>query len=96
MASPKRQRQRQNRQARIDARQPVPTVTDADLERLVGPLTVRTDCEHASTRTTSDGIGLTRCAAGASVAGGCPVDCPRFERRDAGGLGLGWHGTAGG
>jgi hypothetical protein len=90
MGSAKRKRQRANRQAKAEAAQPVPEVTDADLDRLLGAdLTVRPDCEHASTRTTTDGPVLTRCAVGAAVAGGCPRDCASFERRRLGGLGLG-------
>ena len=66
----------------------MPALTDADFEELLTDVTVRADCEHASTRTTSDGPVLLRCAVGASVAGGCPVDCARFEKRRVGGLGL--------
>ena len=89
MSSAKRQRQRANRQARAEAAQPIPEITDADLDALLAESTVRADCEHASTRTTQDGLFLTRCAVGAAVAGGCPADCGRFERRRVGGLGLG-------
>ena len=89
MGSAKRKRQRANRQARAEADQPVPAVTDADLDQLLVDLTVRADCRHASTRTTTDGLVLTRCAVGAAVAGGCPVDCGSFEKRRVGGLGLG-------
>lgn len=95
MPSRKRQRQRENRRAGLEARQAVPPVTDADLERLLRPLTVRSDCRHASTRTTRDGIVLTRCAVGAAVGGGCPEACTSFEARDVGGLGLGLPGGAG-
>lgn len=89
MASAKRRRQRENREARAEADHPVPAVTDADLEHLLAGVTVRADCEHASTRTTTDGLFLTRCARDVSVAGGCPGDCGSFERRRVGGLGAG-------
>lgn len=89
MSTAKRKRQRANRQARVEAEQPIPTITDADLDLLLGEATVRTDCEHASTRTTADGPVLIRCAVGAAVAGGCPRDCGRFEKRRVGGVGLG-------
>ena len=88
MSRAKRQRQKANRQARREAALPTPSLTDADLDGLLTDVTVRADCEHASTRTTSDGPVLLRCAVGASVAGGCPVDCARFEKRRVGGLGL--------
>jgi hypothetical protein len=88
MSSAKRKRQRANRQARLEAAQPVPPITDADLDQLLTEVTVRGDCEHASTRTTIDGPVLTRCAVDASVAGGCPHGCPRFEKRGIGGIGL--------
>lgn len=88
MSRAKRRRQKANRQAQADASQAIPELTDADLAGLLTDVTVRTDCEHASTRTTSDGPVLVRCAVGASVAGGCPHDCPSFEKRRAGGLGL--------
>ena len=84
----KRKRQKANRQARAEADQPIPAITDADLDRLLSDVTVRADCENASTRTTADGPVLIRCAVGASVAGGCPHDCARFEKRRVGGLGL--------
>ncbi|HWC11889.1 MAG TPA: hypothetical protein VG455_11765 [Acidimicrobiales bacterium] len=84
----KRKRQKANRQAKAEASQPVPVLTDADLDGLLTDVTVRTDCEHASTRTTSDGPVLLRCAVGASVAGGCPRDCPAFEKRRVGGRGF--------
>ena len=83
----KRKRQKANRQARVEADQPVPAFTDADLDRLLSDVTVRADCENASTRTTADGPVLIRCAVGASVAGGCPRDCPSFEKRRVGGRG---------
>ena len=90
MGSAKRNRRRENRRARAEAGQPVRPITDADLAQLLGDVTVRTDCEHASTRTTADGPRLIRCAVGAAVAGGCPRDCPSFERRHVGGIGLGF------
>ncbi|MDQ3570157.1 MAG: hypothetical protein M3396_05935 [Actinomycetota bacterium] len=89
MSSAKRKRKRANRQARAEADQPVPDITEADLDRLLADITVRADCEHASTRTTTDGLVLTRCAVGAAVAGGCPRDCASFEKRRVGGIGLG-------
>lgn len=89
MSSAKRKRQRANRQARAEAAQSIPEITDADLDSLLAEITVRADCEHASTRTTDDGLILTRCAVGAAVAGGCPVGCERFEKRRVGGLGFG-------
>jgi hypothetical protein len=89
VSSAKRRRQRANRQARADAEQSIPVVTDADLDHLLTDITVRADCEHASTRTTTDGLVLTRCAVGAAVAGGCPRDCASFEKRRVGGIGLG-------
>lgn len=89
MSKAKRKRQRVNRQARAEAAQAIPPVTEADLAGLLADVTVRTDCEHASTRTTADGVVLTRCAVGASVAGGCPRDCQGFEKRRVGGIGLG-------
>ena len=92
MSSAKRRRQRANRQARAEAVQPVPAITDDDLDRLLIEVTVRTDCEHASTRTTTDGPVLTRCAVGAAVAGGCPRDCVSFEKRRVGGIGIGLGG----
>jgi hypothetical protein len=89
VSSPKRRRQRARRRARAEAAQPIPEFTDAGLEELMAVVTVRVDCEHASTRSTPDGIVLTRCAVGAAVAGGCPVDCPSFEKRRIGGIGFG-------
>lgn len=88
MSSAKRKRKKANRQVRAEAEQPIPDITDADLDRLLSDVTVRADCENASTRTTADGPVLLRCAVGASVAGGCPRDCPSFEKRRVGGLGL--------
>jgi hypothetical protein len=93
VSSEKRKRQRANREARREADQPVPAVTDADLDELLdADVTVRDDCEHASTRTTADGLFLIRCAVDAAVAGGCPRDCESFEHRSVGGLGLGAGG----
>jgi hypothetical protein len=89
VTSAKRKRQRANRQAGADADRPIPVVTDADLDQLLTDVTVRADCQHASTRTTTDGLVLTRCAVGAAVAGGCRRDCESFEKRRVGGLGLG-------
>lgn len=89
MGSAKRKRQRANRQARAEADQPIPAITDADLDDLLRDITVRTDCEHASTRTTTDGPVLIRCAVGAAVAGGCPRQCESFEKRRVGGVGIG-------
>lgn len=95
VSNAKRQRQKANRRARAEASQPVlPTITDADLDQLLGDVIVRTDCEHASTRTTADGPVLTRCALGAAVAGGCLRDCESFERRRVGGIGLGFGAGA--
>ncbi len=92
MASAKRKRQRANRQAAVEAARPVPALTDADLDQLLREVIVRTDCDHASTRTTPDGPVLTRCAVGADVAGGCPLDCPRFEKRRLDGAGFDFGG----
>ena len=92
MSTAKRRRQRANRQARAEASQPVPALTDADMDGLLADVTVRVDCEHASTRTTPDGPVLTRCAVGAAVAGGCPRDCASFEKRRVGGMGMGPRG----
>ena len=89
MSSAKRKRQRANRR-RAEADQPVVAVTDADLDRLLADVTVRADCEHASTRTTPDGLVLTRCAVGQAVSGGCPSGCASFERRRVGGIGFGF------
>lgn len=88
MGSAKRQRQRANRAAGAEARNPLPPISDADLDRLLADTTVRTDCEHASSRTTTDGPVLVRCAVGAAVAGGCGRDCERFEKRRVDGVGL--------
>ena len=92
MSSAKRKRQRANRQAGAEAAQAVPALTDADLDQLLRDVTVRTDCDHASTRTTPDGPVLTRCSVGADVAGGCPVDCARFEKRRLDGAGFDFGG----
>lgn len=89
MGSAKRKRQKANRQGRRDADQPIPEMTDADFDNLLTEVTVRADCEHASTRTKTDGLVLIRCAVDAAVAGGCPIDCSRFEKRRVGGIGLG-------
>jgi hypothetical protein len=88
MSTAKRQRQRANRQARREAEQAIRAVTDSDLEQLLADVTVRDDCEHADTRATADGLVLLRCAVDADVPGGCPRDCPSFEKRRVGGLGL--------
>lgn len=89
MGSDKRKRQKANRQAKLEAAQPIPELTDLDFERLLAPVSVRSDCEHASTRDTPDGLVLTRCARGLDVGGGCPDGCVGFERRRVGGLGTG-------
>ena len=89
MSSAKRKRKRANRQARAEADQAIPALTDADLGGLLADVTVRADCEHASTRATTDGLVLTRCAVDAAVGGGCPRDCQRFEKRRVGGIGFG-------
>ena len=89
MPSAKRRRQRANRRARAEADQPVHAITDANLDELLADVTVRADCEHASTRETADGLVLTRRAVGAAVAGGCPRGCDRFEKRRVCGVGLG-------
>ena len=85
----KRKRQRANRRARAEADQAIPVITDLNLDQLLAEVTVRADCEHASTRATADGLVLTRCAVNADLAGGCPRDCGRFEKRRVGGVGLG-------
>lgn len=87
MAKPKRRRQRANRNAKREAAQPIPALTEADFDQLLLEVTVRADCEHASTRSTRDGLVLTRCARQVAVGGGCPVDCASYEPRRAGGLG---------
>jgi hypothetical protein len=89
VAKPRRERQRARREAKREAAQPIPELTDADFDQLLTDITVRADCEHASTRTTPDGLVLTRCARQAAVGGGCPVDCGFFEPRRVGGLGAG-------
>lgn len=86
MGKAKRGRQRANRVAKQDAARPVPPLTDAMLEELLVEITVRGDCEHASTRTTPDGIMLIRCARDAAVGGGCPPDCGLYETRRVGGV----------
>ncbi len=90
MSSAKRKRQRANRQARAEADQPIPPITDDEIDQLLADITVRTDCEHASTRTTTDGLVLTGCAVGAAVAGGCLRHCGSFEKRSVGGIGPGF------
>jgi hypothetical protein len=80
---------KRKRRRREEAEHPVRVITDDDLERLLVRVTVRADCAHASTRNTPDGLVLTRCSVDAAVAGGCPIDCPCFERRRVGGMGLG-------
>ena len=89
MGSAKRQRQKANRQAKLEAAQPIPELTDDLLAGLLTQTSVRADCEHAATRTTPDGPVLMRCARGLDVGGGCAPDCPGFERRKVGGLGTG-------
>ena len=89
MGKEKRERKRANRQAGREAAQAIPELSDADFESLLVEVTVRADCEHASTRTTPDGLVLTRCASKAAVNGGCPVDCGAYEARRIGGLGTG-------
>ena len=89
MGTEKRRRKQARREAREEAENPVRQLTDDDLSRLLVDVTVRADCEHASTRNTPDGLVLTRCSVDAAVAGGCPIDCPKFEKRRIGGMGLG-------
>lgn len=89
MGKAKRERKRANREAKREAAQPIPELTDADFDRLLVEITVRADCEHASTRSMPDGLVLTRCARDAAVGGGCPLDCSDYERRRVGGLGTG-------
>lgn len=89
MASDKRKRQRANRIAKAEAAQPIPALTDLDFERLLTVVSVRDDCEHASTRRTPDGLVLIRCARGVDEGGGCPSGCAGFEARRIGGLGTG-------
>jgi hypothetical protein len=89
MSSEKRRRKKENRRAKAElSSQPVPELSDLDLDLLLVDVTVRADCDHASTRTSADGLVLIRCAVAADVAGGCPHDCPKFDRRRVGGLGL--------
>lgn len=83
MSKAKRQRQKAKRRERLEAENPMPTLTEDDFDQLLVEITVRDDCAHASTRATSDGLVLTRCAAGAAVSGGCPRDCKTFEKRRA-------------
>ena len=89
MGREKRERKRANREAKREAAQPIPELTDADFDRLLTEVTVRADCEHASTRTTPDGLVLTGCARDAAIGGGCALDCASFQRRRVGGLGTG-------
>lgn len=89
MSSAKRKRQRANRHTGRETDRTFPVVTDADLDQLLADIVVRADCDHASTRTTTDGLVLTRCALGVAVAGGCPRHCASFEKRRVGGIGLG-------
>ena len=89
MGKAKRERQRANRKAARDAADALPTLSEADLDRLLVTVTVRADCEHASTRSTPDGMVLTRCARDAAIGGGCAPDCGAFEARRVGGLGTG-------
>jgi hypothetical protein len=89
MGSAKRQRRREKREAREIAANPLPSITDEHLMGLLSDLTVRDDCEHASTRSSPDGLVLIRCAVEADIAGGCARDCAKFERRRIGGIGLG-------
>lgn len=89
MGSARRQRKKANRQAKLEAAQPLPELTDDLLAGLLVPTAVRADCEHAATRTTPDGPVLMRCARGLDVGGGCASDCAGFERRKVGGLGAG-------
>ena len=80
MGGVRRKRQRANRQGRAEASQPIPELTEADLELLATDTVVRDDCEHASTRASSGGMVLVRCAVGASLAGACPRECPSCWR----------------
>lgn len=84
MGREKRRRQKENRRAARDAALELPELTDDVLAGLTAGVTVRADCEHASTRETGDSLVLVRCHVGAAVAGGCPVGCERFEGRRAG------------
>jgi hypothetical protein len=89
VAKSKRERQRANRDAKRDAALPDLGLTDDDFARLLVEVSVRADCEHASTRDTPDGLVLIRCARDAAVGGGCPLGCATFEHRRIGGLGTG-------
>lgn len=89
MSREKRKRKKANRQAKLEAAQPIPELTDADFDALLVEVSVRPDCEHASTRDTPDGLVLMRCARDAAIRGGCPDGCASFERRRIGGLGTG-------
>lgn len=89
MGTVRRKRQRASRRDRGEANQPIPEITEADLELLVTDTVVRDDCEHASTRAMNGGMVLVRCAVGASLAGACPRECPSFRKRRAGGFTIG-------
>jgi len=89
VGSSRRDRKRANRLAKQEAAQPIPELTDADLERLLSPVVVRDDCEHAVTRSNPDGMVLIRCQVAADSGGACPDGCASFERRRIGGLGAG-------
>jgi hypothetical protein len=89
MGSGKRERKKANRAARAERDRPLPPITDDQLAGLLADVTVRADGEHASTRSSADSMVLIRCAVGASVMGGCARDCPKFEKRRVGGIGLG-------
>lgn len=89
MAKAKRERRRANRLAKKEAALPSLALTDADFDQLLVEITVRADCENASTRSTPDGLVLIRCSKGAAVGGGCPVGCASYEPRRVGGLGAG-------
>ena len=93
MSADKRRRKKENRKRARDAELALPELTDDDLAGLLSDITVRADCEHAHTKTTNEGDQvLIRCEVGAAVAGGCPRDCARFERRRVGGTGFGIGG----
>jgi hypothetical protein len=75
--------------AKKEAALPALALTDADFDQLLVEVTVRADCENASTRSTPDGLVLTRCSRDVAVGGGCPVGCAGCEPRRVGGLGTG-------
>jgi hypothetical protein len=89
VAKAKRERRRANRLAKNEAALPVLALTDADFDHLLVEVTVRADCENASTRSTPDGLVLIRCSRDVAVGGGCPVGCASYEPRRVGGLGTG-------